>query len=258
MIDRKRDRSSFFDIKALRRNLTTPRSSLLDQQSSCIDPSASEEHGIEEDISFNNNISFPLPARSLFSAHEEVLAAFSAGQRKLEQRMSLQQRRASIAEGQRKREAHMEILEQHFGRRFLRKALTIVEESDKLLAEKIGKSRPAGIALPPSQEDYLDSVTGKPSIYNNDDDHILENIYANSFTPTTHATTSSTSSSPAHLAAVAASFTLSFEEPVVEEENDFYIEWDTLYGSPSSSLLHTEFSIGARSTPEDLETVAAF
>jgi hypothetical protein len=192
--DRKRDRISFLTTAALKRKPQTerkrktlnPKSSLLEQQSSCIDPSASEEHAIEEAAtSFDNRISFPLPARSLFSAHEEVVAAFSAGQRRLEQRKSLQQRRASITEVQREREAHIEILKQHFGRRFLKKALTLIEENNKLL---------------------------------------------------------------------------SFEKPVVEEENDlFSIEWNnTLSGSASSFLQYAEFSIATHSTPEDLESVAAF
>lgn len=267
VIDRKLDRSSFFAIAALKRIPTTRRkSSLLEQHSSCIDPSASEEHDIEEYTSFNNNTSFPLPARSLFSAHEEVIFAFSAGQRRLQQCMSQQQRRASIAEAQRERASHMEILEQHFGRRFLRKALTIVEENDKLLAAKVEEAegraptgvandQPVGVTMPQPQEGFLDSLSGNPptyEFYKNNNEHLINNTHAKSFAPTT-GTPSST------CPAAATSFTLSFEEePVVEEESDFYIELNTLYGSSSSFSHHAEFSIGARSTTEGLETVALF
>jgi hypothetical protein len=270
VLDRKLDRSSFFTIAALKRRPTTwSRKYSLQSQASCIDPSASEEHGNEEETGTFTSPSYPLPARSLFSAHEEVIAAFSAGQRRLQQRMSAQQRRASIAEAHRERQEHMEILEQHFGRRFLRRAMTIVEENDKLLAEKEKKERnnnqtapadrqPIGVVStppPPSEEVNSYPLPEKLANYNNyyyNDEQLIKNIYARTFT--TNKNTKSTShpiSSPAATTA-AASFSNSFDE---SDNDDVYIDAND---SSGLFLFHAEFSLGGRSTTEDLETVATF
>ncbi len=83
------------------------------------------------------------------------------------------------------------------------------------------------------------------------DQQLIKNIHAETFTTTT----ASIGGSP-----------LSFNdaEPVVvvaeeEEEADaFYIEFESTHGSSDTYLRHAEFSLGARSTTEDVETVTTF
>jgi hypothetical protein len=257
-IDRNLDRSSFFAIAALTKKKPTRRKILsLGQQQSgdCIDPSASEEHGIEEITSDSKQLTFTLPARSLFSAHEEVISAFSAGQRRLKQRMSMQQRRASIAEAQKERQAHMEILEQHFGRRFLRRALTIVEENNEKFAEEEKKKICQEATPTPGERVIVDAVNTHKSSYDNyyntNNDQLIKNIHAKTFNESTP-----TSAAPPPAAATA-DFIFSFDETVAVDENEdngYYI--DSLYDSSDSFLQHAEFSLGDRSsTTEDLEAV---
>ena len=56
------------------------------------------------------------------SAHEEVVEAFASGQRRYNRHQQQQQQHEESEE----REAHLQLLQQCFGRRFLQKALTLV------------------------------------------------------------------------------------------------------------------------------------
>ena len=255
LLDRKLDQSSFFAIAALRKKKSVSREP---PHTACVDPSASEEHGLEDSNDFNT-IKYSTPARSLFSAHEEVVAAFSAGQRKLQQRMSVQQRRASIAEAQRERQAHMELLEQHFGRRFIRKAMTIVEEnndtnclSDQIRKEeeKQGASGGQDVCageVPPAPEEIISSssfdTTSMCPTYNDQkqQDYAM-NIYAQTYNQNSSVFDPSVAATDDE-----------------EEESYFYIDFDAdyYYSGSESFLQHTRFSMRARSSTDDLETVAA-
>ncbi len=219
-----------------------------------INPSASEEHGIEDQISDSKISTYPLPARSLFSAHEEVIAAFSAGQRGLEQKMSAQQRRASIAEAQKEREAHMEILKQHFGCRFLRRAMTIVEDevveehhhhhhTEEYFAKYMPPTQVVDIQAP-----FCGKIGTQDLVNYYNDQQSIKNIHAETFTTT---------------ASIGGSLSFDDAEPVVvvaeeEDANAFYIEFEPTHGSSDTYLRHAEFSLGARSTTEDVETVTTF
>ena len=84
-----------------------------------VDPSAQEEHGVDSEFR---------RSYALSTAHEEVVAAFAAGQRRMHERMTQQERRASVAQAEAERLSHIQILEEHFGRKFLKKAFKLVEE----------------------------------------------------------------------------------------------------------------------------------
>lgn len=111
------------EFNAISPSCASSAQSGLGRLHSGIDPSGQEEYGPPDESRFHRSY-------ALSTAHEEVVAAFSAGQRRLQQRMTHQQRRDSMAQADAERMSHMQILEEHFGRNFLKKALKLVEEPD--------------------------------------------------------------------------------------------------------------------------------
>jgi len=61
------------------------------------------------------------------SSHEELVAAFAAGQRKHFQRMSWQERNNYEEQSRKEREHHLKVLQRHFGTSLMHKATKLME-----------------------------------------------------------------------------------------------------------------------------------
>ena len=94
-----------------------------------------------------------------FSTREEVVAAFASGQRRLQLQMTERQRRMTVAQAAAERDAHLHILEGSFGKRFLKKALKLVEDYNEYDGEEAVVAAAAKAAAGKDEEERSSSIS---------------------------------------------------------------------------------------------------